>query len=535
MLSQDKKKIVFVLGMHRSGTSLTAEIVHSMGFSIPGHSLDVIDSINAHGFWESQEVVDFDEEVLSAARLKWYHICPVGHIFKNVEDFDRHVEVLSEFLKVESSKRGNLVIKDPRLCLLWPLWFAAADRSVYDVKVIFVNRHPSSIASSIKKRDGFSTFSSHLLWLYYFFSVFSAKEFPELLYLNYEDLLVDGWESESVSGFLGVGRISNNEWGSIVDPALQRNFDMQFSMNSAISGLEDRVCSAFSHGAIYKSFDFLSKEAAEFDKFIFSSSDLIFALNESNNCIVESRSDLVLMGSMHSEALKVIKEKDFAIFENSAYIQSCHDRISELDIAVLELNSLRSRLADVEGRLSSCKEESERKSEYIVECEGRIFNLEFSSYGFIALRAQLAKTEAVLREKEADSKKNEAYIAKANLRISELESALAEFSALRARISEIESVLSQKEKDAEHNLNYISECHARIAELDDLFLQQRNNYHSALNTISQFEQKLANRNAEFFSVMDGLSALKRRLERLLSWKIVRVIDRFLSKKGASSD
>lgn len=535
MLNKDKKKIVFVLGMHRSGTSLTAEIVHSMGFAVPGHSLDAIDSINAHGFWESQEVVDADEEVLSAAQLKWYHICPLGHVFKNMQEFDRRVAEMSVFLKAESDRLGDLVIKDPRLCLLWPLWFAAADPSVFDIKVIFVNRHPSSIASSIKKRDGFSPFSSHLLWLYYFFSVFSAKEFPELLYLNYENLLVESWEDESISGFLGAERISCDDWRGIVDPALQRNPSEGFSENSVISQLESRVYNAFSHGAIYKSFDFLSAEAAEFDRFIFNSTELIYALNESNNCIVESRSDLVLMGSMHSEALKVIKEKDFAIFENSAYIQSCHDRIAELDIAVLELNNMRSRLKDIESQLSICKEDSARKSEYIVECEGRILNLEFSGYGFIALRAQLAKTEAVLRQKEIDAAHNEAYIARANHRISELENALVEFDALRSRIAEVESVLSQKEKDAEHNLVYISQCHARITELDDLFSQQRNNYLSALNTISQFEQKLASRNAEFFSVMDGFSALRSRLEGLLSWRIVRVIDRFLSKKGASSD
>lgn len=535
MLKKDKKKIVFVLGMHRSGTSLTAEIVHAMGFAVPGHSLDAIDSINAHGFWESQEVVDADESALSAAQLKWYHICPVGHVFKDMQDFDSRVAEASEFLKAESGRLGDLVIKDPRLCLLWPLWFAAADRSVFDIKVIFVNRHPSSIASSIKKRDGFSSFSSHLLWLYYFFSVFGAKDFPELLYLNYEDLLVDGWKNESISSFLGVDGVSSGDWSGIVDPALQRNISLQFPENSAISELERRVYTAFSHGAIYSSFEFLSREAAEFDRFIFNSSDLIYALNESNNCIVESRSDLVLMGSMHSEALSVIKEKDFALFENSAYINSCHDRIAELDIAVLELNNLRFRLEEVENQLSFCKEDSARKSEYIVECEGRIFNLEFSGYGFIALRAQLAKTEAILRQKEIDAESNDAYIAKANMRIAELEGALVEFEALRARIAEIESVLRQKDKDAEHNREYISECHARIAELDDLFSQQRNNYLSALNTISQFEQKLANRNAEFFSVMDGFSALRGRLEGLLSWRIVRIIDRFLSKKGASSD
>ncbi len=172
MREKSRKKIIFILGMHRSGTSLTAEIVHSMGFSVPGASLDSIDSVNAHGFWESKEVFDINERILSAAGLKWYHICPVGHVFKNLPDSKVFSREISDFLALESEKLGDLVIKDPRLCLLWPLWLSAIDPSVFDINFIFVNRHPSSIAASIRKRDGFSFFSSHLLWMYYFFSVF---------------------------------------------------------------------------------------------------------------------------------------------------------------------------------------------------------------------------------------------------------------------------------------------------------------------------------------------------------------------------
>jgi hypothetical protein len=436
MSEKSRKKIVFILGMHRSGTSLTAEIVHSLGFAVPGTSLDAIDSVNAHGFWESREVVDINERILSAAQLKWYHICPVGHVFKDLigeEGFSREI---SNFIKSESDVRGDLVIKDPRICLVWPLWFSAIDESEFDVKVVFVNRHPSSIASSIRVRDGFSSFSSHLLWLYYLFSVFGQNNFPRILFLNYEDILIDKSLGREISDFLEVPAVNKVAWDKMVDPALQRNVDRDFFGSSLIFDLENRVHGSFLHGKIYENFDFIVSESKEFESFIFNSSDLIFSLNESNNCIVESRSDLILMGSMHSDALRVIEEKDFAIYENSAYIDSCHARIAELDYCVLELAAANARAAWLEEQLSILGEGLARNSLYISECEARIFDLEFSMSEFVALRSRLEEVESVLRQKEDGEARNAEYIASAEARIEELHFAMRDFEDLRERIKE---------------------------------------------------------------------------------------------------
>ena len=73
-MSKSRQKLVFILGVHRSGTSLAAEIVSEMGFSVPGEMLDVVESINAHGFWESKEVVDFNESFLAACGKKWFDL-----------------------------------------------------------------------------------------------------------------------------------------------------------------------------------------------------------------------------------------------------------------------------------------------------------------------------------------------------------------------------------------------------------------------------------------------------------------------------
>ena len=262
---------------------------------------------------------------------------------------------------------------------------------------------------------------------------------------------------------------------------------------------------------------------------------MIYALNESNNAIVDSRTELIEMGSMNSDALKVIADKDFALFENAAYIDTCHSRIADLDLLVSQLGFLPDKVADLERRLSFSSEQLSSSAEYIAECEGRILNLEFSLSGFSALRSQFEKVNAVLKVKDADIASNVEYIARLHERIAELENALVDFNALRSRISEIEGELKYKESDADDRDNYIALCHERISELDDLFARQRSNYHSALDSISQLEKRLSLRNEEFLSVVEELDALRNRINALLNWKIIRMIDNRMGSGGAVND
>src|SRR6478735_965159 len=172
-MSTSRQKLVFILGMHRSGTSLAAEIVSEMGFSVPGEMLDVVESINAHGFWESREVVDFNESFLGSCGKKWFDLGIFSDKKIHKPFGARCRRAIEGFLNSSFISQGDLVIKDPRLCIFWPFWLSNIDRSKVDVKVIFVNRQPLSVANSIAVRDGFSVFSGVFLWLEYVFSALS--------------------------------------------------------------------------------------------------------------------------------------------------------------------------------------------------------------------------------------------------------------------------------------------------------------------------------------------------------------------------
>ena len=54
-----KKEIIIVLGMHRSGTSLIAGVLHEMGVNM-GSNLMKADEYNPKGYFEDIEIYKFN-------------------------------------------------------------------------------------------------------------------------------------------------------------------------------------------------------------------------------------------------------------------------------------------------------------------------------------------------------------------------------------------------------------------------------------------------------------------------------------------
>ncbi|MCC7517542.1 MAG: hypothetical protein IT470_09415 [Pseudomonadales bacterium] len=531
MSSLLRRRIVFILGMHRSGTSLTAELVSELGFSVPGNMLAAVDDVNAHGFWESQQVVDFNERLLVGARLKWFHVCPVGHLLESISP-DVVAEIsadIQQFVHAEVNRAGNLVIKDPRLCITLPVWLSALTGEEYDIQLIYINRHPAAVADSLRARDGFSLFSGHLLWLYYFFSIFDRGYCKDVLYLDYEKLLEDRSCGECLSQFLGVEALDASAWNRIVDPGLQRRFEFDFPDNGFVYNLAKRAHSIFAHGSVLDGSGSVSELAANFEQFVFENNDFVYALNESNSHLAMTRAQMISIGDMHTEALEVIRDKDRQLQENVDYIALCQSRLNESQLCELELNSVRASLESALNEVCILRDGEVRNTAYIAECEGRIFDLEFSLAEFFTLRCRLSELDALIARRNSEALRNEAYISRLDARISELHEAMSEFDELRARLTDMDALLLAREQELIAATRQLAGSESRIAELEGLFSIQRANYQSAMNTVDGLERKLSSRNDEFLSVVDELALLKEKVEGLLSWRIVRMVDRHVSK------
>src|SRR5919197_5152241 len=68
---------VFVLGMHRSGTSAATRLINLLGLRAPAEEdLLPADEGNPTGYWESSSLVDFNDKLLGA--LGSDMSCPVA-------------------------------------------------------------------------------------------------------------------------------------------------------------------------------------------------------------------------------------------------------------------------------------------------------------------------------------------------------------------------------------------------------------------------------------------------------------------------
>ena len=65
-----KNTIVFVLGMHRSGTSMLTHMIEASGYH-SGDNLQPPGSDNPNGYWEDLVVLNINESLLRALGKNW--------------------------------------------------------------------------------------------------------------------------------------------------------------------------------------------------------------------------------------------------------------------------------------------------------------------------------------------------------------------------------------------------------------------------------------------------------------------------------
>ena len=70
-MTRVRRTALLVLGMHRSGTSALTGVIGLMGADLPNDLMAASD-LNAKGFFESNRITNFDEELLASAGFTWW-------------------------------------------------------------------------------------------------------------------------------------------------------------------------------------------------------------------------------------------------------------------------------------------------------------------------------------------------------------------------------------------------------------------------------------------------------------------------------
>ncbi|MBS0320097.1 MAG: glycosyltransferase [Proteobacteria bacterium] len=188
--AESARDAIAVLGMHRSGTSALSRVLNLAGAFLPIRVKPAKLGVNPKGFWEPEAVLDLDERMLASLGGTWYQtnfeLPAEGPL---VDDF---VADVGEVLATEFEQRPLIAFKDPRLCLLAPLWDRALRQNGYRPHYVVPVRDPLAVARSLHARGGISVADGLRLWADYVERVeaFTAGS-ADAVYVHYDDLLRD--------------------------------------------------------------------------------------------------------------------------------------------------------------------------------------------------------------------------------------------------------------------------------------------------------------------------------------------------------
>jgi O-antigen biosynthesis protein len=186
---------VFVLGMHRSGTSALTRILNLMGVEL-GEQLLGANPGNASGHWESIPIMEVNERVLAALGMSWSDPRTMAH---NWLDHDEVVRLLPEARLAAGKEflQARLwAVKDPRISRLLNFWKAAlgTEESIRLTAVIAL-RHPFEVASSLLRRDEIPLSVGMLLWYLHTVDALRSSHGMARVVVDYSDLMKD-WKHE---------------------------------------------------------------------------------------------------------------------------------------------------------------------------------------------------------------------------------------------------------------------------------------------------------------------------------------------------
>ena len=200
------RKVLFIAGAGRSGTSTLAGIVSKLGMHVPLPEVPPDDS-NPRGFSEPQWVVDVHDEWLAEALVQVSDSRPTawfdtGRICSREPARIR----VSEWLEPHFAEHPELVVKDPRLSWFLGLWRVAAIRTGATPVFATMLRPPAEVVGSKQKYYANKLGSAHLAasWVNMLLHTERATRPAEgdggRVFVRYEDLLTDWVKTTTAMG-----------------------------------------------------------------------------------------------------------------------------------------------------------------------------------------------------------------------------------------------------------------------------------------------------------------------------------------------
>jgi hypothetical protein len=165
------RKLVLLLGMHRSGTSVAAQAFARAGLPLGERlALEPVPD-NLAGYWEDEDIVRIHSALLVArfGERQDFGIHgleeAVGTGSPPPPSVEQAREQLLSVLFARLAGSSAFGFKDPRTARFLPLWNEIAHEIGADLMPVLLLRAPAAVAASLAARDGIRADVGELMWL----------------------------------------------------------------------------------------------------------------------------------------------------------------------------------------------------------------------------------------------------------------------------------------------------------------------------------------------------------------------------------
>ena len=482
-----RRPIVLVLGMHRSGTSLCSHILSALGVDL-SDDIDVNPS-NAGGHWERREIVEFHDRILGLFNRDYlgrFHdfALPVSWWAD-----PRVAQIRREIVAFLEQRMGDSYFgfKDPRTVRLMPVWHQIFNQLKLAPRVVLCLRSPVQVARSLQARDRLDPDNGEYRWLVHMIDFYRYTSKYNFCTIEYEEWFRDPSANiEKLQGFLNLPwQQSEADLGlvlsGLINPAFRHDDSNHreaslplvrtlYKLARDTDGDEARekigyIVSQFIsfqqlQGPFQHIFEEIAETAAKFPETEREAAALRLLVNERDAGVASaearaSAAEARLMAALAENEAQQVRLADFTrdqdgraeidrelnelrvtLSEREKALSERSRRAEELDVA---LQAAQSRLTTHETALRRAEQEAQEQGATALARQGEIS----------ALRESLAQAERTGQERADD-----------------IESLTAEVATLRETLLNAERALRERAEAAESLAVEVRTLRERLAEAE---------------------------------------------------------------------
>ena len=271
-----KQTCIFVLGMHRSGTSALTGILSMLDIYLAKTTKG--DNSNEKGYFENTKIQELNDDVFLSINSSWdddfFNI-------KKLDEFNNNIDRFKVIIEEDFKYSSIFAIKDPRICFLFPIWEKVLKDMDIDIKVILPYRNPIEVANSLNKRNDMPLEKSILLWAYHFLLAEKFSRGYDRVFINFDDLISNpsiAVESISEKLKLNLNEIyseNKNKINDFLEPSLKHhNISINNLSCNVPKVVQDilKLKNYFNNTNLAIEFDFIRNEVFSYQSIFYNTS-----------------------------------------------------------------------------------------------------------------------------------------------------------------------------------------------------------------------------------------------------------------------